>query len=297
LRASSAARNSSTFDRLRSIQWEKLLQILKNIAIHSYVANVILFHVRGKVDETIITRKILEFSEFKRFYHVEWEPRKTSVSIEWNINPSCSNFAASKIDADGVPQIELKHLPKTFDDAFLAAHEIVHIIRDLDNKIIRFPCVNNIILQRYTIDAMDDLASRIGSMFDDPIVDMFLQKEYGFAPAYHYIKEVIPDSLRRLDSLGDATDELIRLTNAMFYAQYSLQVEAIKNKEASRKWSVLKKRYKERRPIAQKIGEDLYSMAKENGYDTLDKQKSLFNMIGDKYTLAGIKIKDVLDVE
>lgn len=250
-----------------------------------------------KVDEAIITWKILEFSEFRRFYNVEWEPRKTSFSIKWIINPSCSNFAASKIDVNGIPLIELRYMPKTFDDAFLVAHEIVHIIRDLDNKIIRFPSVNNIILHSYTIDAMIDLASRIGSMFDDPIVDMFLQNEYGFDPANHYIKEVIPDSLRRLDLSGDATDELFRLTNAMFYAQYSLQVEAIKSKEASREWSVLKKRYKEKRPIAQKIGEDLYSMAKENGYDTCEKQKALFYKIGDKYTLNGIKIRDIfLDV-
>jgi hypothetical protein len=141
----------------------------------------------GKVDETIITWKILKFSEFERFYNVEWGPRKTSVSIEWHINPACSNFAASKIGADGAPQIELRRLPETFNDAFLVAHEIVHVIRDLDSQIIRFPRVNNIILYRYTIDDIADLASRIGSMFDDPIVDPFLQNNYGFDPAHHYI--------------------------------------------------------------------------------------------------------------
>ena len=45
------------------------------------------------------------------------------------------------------------------------------------------------------------------------------------------------------------------------------------------------------------MGEELYHMAKEIGFDTLEKQKALFYKIGDKYTLNGIKIKDVFDVE
>jgi hypothetical protein len=251
----------------------------------------------GKADEDIITWKILGFSEFRRFYHVEWEPRKVGVSIKWIINPSCSNFAASKIDADGTPHIELRHLPETFDDAFLVAHEIVHIIRDLDKQTLKFLSVDNIILQIYTIDSMADLATRILSMFDDPIVDKFLQDEYGFDPAHHYIKEVIPDSLRKLGISGDATNELIRLTNAMFYAQYTLQMDAVKNNRASREWRALKKRYHERRPMAAIMGEDLYYMAKETGLDTLDKQKQLFYKIADKYSLNGIKIKDILYID
>jgi hypothetical protein len=38
-------------------------------------------------------------------------------------------------------------------------------------------------------------------------------------------------------------------------------------------------------------------MAKETGLDTLDKQKQLFNKIADKYSLNGIKLKDILYIE
>jgi len=245
------------------------------------------------VNEDALIGKLLTFSEFDKFYRNEWMPRKTSVVVEWKINPSCSNFAASGIITNGNTFIELPHYPETINDAFLVAHEIVHVIRDLENRILRFPSVNNTILEKYTVESMGDLASRIGSMFDDPIVDTFLQNQYGFDPARHYVKVVIPNTIRSLQSSGDPTDELIRFKQALFFSQCALQWDSIKGAR-KRAWYELKRMYLKRRPHVKRIGEDLYSMAKENGYDALENQKTLFNKIGDKYTLNDIKIKDIL---
>jgi hypothetical protein len=42
------------------------------------------------------------------------------------------------------------------------------------------------------------------------------------------------------------------------------------------------------------MGEELYYIEKENGYDTLEKQESLFDKIVDKYTIDGIKLSEIL---
>lgn len=248
-------------------------------------------------DEDVIVSEILRFDEFNAFYSTERKPTKTEVPIKWIIKPSCKGFAAQGIDANGTDYIELRHNPKTREDAFLVAHEITHLIRKkIDKQYLNFSKVNDAILEKYTIDDMGEFASRIGSMFDDPIIDHFLKDKYGFNPEHHYTRVVIPDSIKNLNR-GDARDELHRLNQAMFYVQYALQWDAIDNVGALRKWHNFKRLYQRQRPIAKRIGEDLYSMAKETGLDTLDKQKQLFNKIADKYSLNGIKLKDILYIE
>lgn len=250
------------------------------------------------ITESDIIGEILTFDEFSRFYHFEREPIRSSIPIKWKIDPLCKGFAAQWTNANNTIHIELRHHPKTRNDAFLVAHEIMHVIKQkIDKQYLNFTKVDNAILQKYTIDDMVDFASRVGSMFDDPIVDLFLMSVYGFDPIHHYVDVVIPDTIRSLNSRGDATDDLDRMNQAMFYAQYALQWDAIKDERALRKWRALKRQYQKRRPIARRMGEELYHMAKEIGFDTLEKQKALFYKIGDKYTLNGIKIKDVFDVE
>jgi hypothetical protein len=125
------------------------------------------------VNEDVIIEKIIKFDEFKNFYHAEREPIKTNIPIKWKINPLCKGFAAQRTDADCVSYIELRHLPETPNDAFLVAHEIMHVIRrEVDKQYLNITKVNDSILKKYTVDDMGDFASRIGSMFDDPIVDL-----------------------------------------------------------------------------------------------------------------------------
>jgi hypothetical protein len=97
-----------------------------------------------EIDEDVIVSKILAFEEFSRFYHTEREPIKANVPIKWMINPSCRGFAAQRTDANGITYIELRRLPRTQDDAFLAAHEIVHVImQKIGGKYLNFTKVDN----------------------------------------------------------------------------------------------------------------------------------------------------------
>jgi len=250
----------------------------------------------NSVDENTIISKITKFDEFNKFYRSEWEPRKTSVSIDWKINPLCDGFAAQGIYNDtGRPWIELQHLPETFDDAFLGAHEIMHVIRYIDKQSFSFQ-VTNANLKGYEIGKLIELANRLGSMFDDPVIDPFLEKNYGFSPVSHYVKVVIPDTIKKLNPPGDAKDELIRLEQAMFYAQYSLQWDSIKDSKLLNKWREVKRQYGRKRPATKRLGEELYFMSNENGYNTPDKQRQLFDRIADKYGIYGVKLKDIISI-
>jgi len=250
------------------------------------------------VTEAIIIDKLIRFNEFERFYCTEWEPRKKrdGASIDWKINSSCDGFAFQwfdEINGELKPFIRLRYIPITREDAFLVAHEIEHVIKYFDKQYLKF-AMDSEIAKNYNDGDIIDLAFRIGSMFDDPIIDSFLQKEYKFKPAIFYTPVKIPDTIEKLNSSGDPTDDLTKLKQALFYSQCALQWDAIKNAKSLRKWQDLKRRYQIRRPVVRRMGEELYLMSKENGYNKLEKQKLLFGKIADKYTIDGIKLKDIL---
>jgi len=246
----------------------------------------------NKVDEDVIIGGLLKYKEFERFYYAEWEPKRNDISIEWEINPSCNGFASQRsdeIDGELKHFIQLRKMPKTSNDAFLVAHEVSHIMKYLDNQYLKF-AVDRSINIKYKFDDIVELTFRIGSMFDDPIIDSFLQSVYGFKPAIHYVKVVIPDTVKSLNSSGDPIDELVRIKRALFYAQCSLQWGFITNANSLRKWQDLKELYRKKRPIVTGIGEEIYHMSKEIGYDTLEKQRELSNRLLDKYTIDNIKL-------
>ena len=62
-------------------------------------------------------------------------------------------------------------------------------------------------------------------------------------------------------------------------------VDDVSEADVRNTWIKLKEKYGIQRPLSAKIGEDLYSMSHENGYDTKEKQLNLFNKIFNKYTI------------
>lgn len=254
--------------------------------------------IGAKYDEPVIIAKILKFVEFEGFYRVEWASRKErGALIDWYINPLCKAYAAQGFDVGkGKPWVQLRRLPETIDDAFLTAHEIEHVIRWFEGQYLDIK-INGAIEKNYVDGTISDLAFTIGSMFDDPVVDKFLQNRYNFNTTHRYTEVVIPDTIKSLNSSRDSEFDIYRLIQSLFYSQCALQWDSIKDDKALRKWHALKRQYQNKRPRVKGMGEELYSMAKENGYDTLEKQKQLFHKIVDKYTIDGYKLSDILYIE
>jgi hypothetical protein len=245
-----------------------------------------------QVNEIDVISRALHFSEFASFYKTKWEPRK--FSMDWKINPSCPMFAMQLFDKNKRPYILLQHLPDNLDDAFLVAHEMMHVINYFDKQYIEFkpmPFASN-----YKENEIKEMAAMLGSMLDDPLIDKILQDEkYGFNPASFYANVLIPDKNRSLDSYGDPPYEWHVFKKALTYSQFALQCDSISDVNVLDEWNKLKARYKVRRPKVTKIGEELYSMSTETEYDSIEKQQRLFGKIFNKYRINGVKLGDILN--
>jgi hypothetical protein len=45
------------------------------------------------------------------------------------------------------------------------------------------------------------------------------------------------------------------------------------------------------------MGEELYSIIKENGFDTLEKQRQIFDKIGGMYKIDDIRLDEILSTK
>lgn len=243
-----------------------------------------------EVQKSIID-SCLRFDAFNCFYQNE----SMVKDIKCVINPSCPMFAAQLFDQNRNPYIEIRKLPETFDDVFLVAHEMGHAIRYFDKQYLFFDRALTPIAQTYFENEIVDMGNKLGSMVDDPLIDSFLKDKYGFDPAHFYKTVLIPDVVYGLELYGDPIHEWNIFKKALFYSQFSLQCDLTQNVSILREWDKLKNnQYKTRRPKTAKVGEELYSITKENGYNTIEKQRDLFNIIFNRYTIKGAKLGDIL---
>jgi hypothetical protein len=250
------------------------------------------------IDERAVFEKILKFDEFRRFCENEWKPRaEQGASIDWAIDSTLEHYALQDCDVTtGKPFVVLQHLPETLDDAFLVAHEMVHVIIALDNQCLQIK-INNVIAQNYEANAILDMARRLGSMLDDPRVDSFLMHKYGFNPSHFYAKVKLSGAIKGLTPSSEGKFDLIRWNQAMFYSQTKSQCDLVKDdEEVAQKWEELENLYHLNRPSVERIGGELYSMAKETGYDTPEEQKILFQKIVDNYKIDGYSLSDILSI-
>jgi hypothetical protein len=173
------------------------------------------------IEEAKIFKELLKFKEFNNFINNEWENAKhEGTLVDWHdFNPSRPAFAYQDVE-NGRPFIELKYLPKARNDAFLVAHELMHVIRAFNGQCLRIN-VNNAGV--YDLEEIIDLARRIGSMLDDVLIDSFLQTNYSFNAANFYIDIKIPENIQSLNNSGDPINDIDRLRKVLYYTQSSLQ--------------------------------------------------------------------------
>lgn len=253
--------------------------------------------MRGREAEVI--GNLCCFDEFNRFYREEWKPRKKNIPVEWGINPYIFQFfkrcAIQGINrTNGLNIITFSWPPATLIDAFIAAHEIEHVIRKYEKQSLRFG-INQVIAKKYGGAEIEALAASMGSMFEDPLIDAFLQNNYGFNPADSYIEISIAISTEILNNLCNPPDNSIhQLENVILYSQQSLQWEIVKDERAKEIWQNYKNLYREKDLKTVNKGEELYSIVNRIGYATLDKQRQIFDEIASMYEIDGIKLKDFI---
>lgn len=246
----------------------------------------------GFVPEKDVIDGILKFDSFSNFYYREYLPQKEKTPINWFLDPirchSENLYAYQATDSrTGNPVIGLVRLPETYDEAFMTAHEMEHVFRKLGG-------LSPLISPRRNLDALVNIAMRIGSMFEDPIVDLFLHEKYMFDPANHY-SEDIPRSIAILNSqYGNPQSEIDKLKFVIYYTTRLLQYDFVKNIGALQLWHGYQRLFKSKLPSIAESSEELHMIIKENGYDTPEKQRHVFNKITKMYAIGGSNLCDLL---
>lgn len=248
-----------------------------------------------KYDEASILNGLFCFDEFKKFYNGEYKPLKEHIS-DWYVCPELwENFRVYALKGigkkTGNDYICLEWEPVTTNDAFLVAHELGHFIQKYNRQQLK-------ISTRSPIWETKKLATDLGSMFDDPLVNRFLKENYNFNPAHHYTEIELRDCIDEINGIRqEPKNDIIKLLYIFFYTNQLLRWDSIKDENALQKWRKYQKLFRSKLKSIAKSGEELYSMVIEDGYDTLEKQKLLFNKIVNKYTIDGTKLSDILYID
>ncbi len=253
----------------------------------------------GAISENDVMSQILQFDSFSNFYYLEYAPRKETTTINWYLDPIrcyASNLYAYQGEdrRTGDPLIGLRRLPATHDEAFMVAHEMEHVFRKLDKLSLLIRPKQSVV--EYSVDALRDLACRIGSMFDDPLIDSNLQDQYLFDVAYHYSEDINRSLVILNTPSGNPQTDIDILKYRIYYATRLLQYDSIKDLTALQKWQDYQKVFKSKLSEITKSGEELYHIVNEHGYDTIEKQRQIFNTIAYKYTVNGVNLGDLLHI-
>jgi hypothetical protein len=224
-----------------------------------------------EVDENVVLGPILrESKEFDLFYKKE---RRKLGLIWWfrDFNELGDVIAyANVLDH----KIYYRKSPTSSEDAHIIAHEITHLVRYQENGDleIKYPPI------------VFGLVFKLLSMLEDPIVDLILQKDYGFDLRISYLSAI--DYCRK-NVKEETTDDLNLLINGIDLANYMLRWSLIEDKNARDDWRKYLEWYKELRPISYKIAEEIVHIVwihgGAHGAETIEKQKKVVAAIINLY--------------
>lgn len=175
--------------------------------------------------------------------------------------------------------------PDSIEDPFIIAHEMGHPLLKRNESVIKIkthvPNKTNLILMQSLSD-----------MFQDPVVDLMLQDKYGFDLVAQYKKD-LRRRKKTIKQYSEPKDSILRIIETTDYVRYALYSILMKNEETSKAWSTFQAVSKLKRRITSKMGDEVINIILENeGVDTIEKQRTIFKKISEKYGL-----KDILYLE
>ncbi len=220
--------------------------------------------------------------EFMEFY--ENERLRRVGRIHWCIDPDRNERIGAEASAEsslGDHKIFLTRFPVILDDSHLIAHEIMHEILSEENKSLK-------------INGIRPFKEYLGTMLEDPIIDLFLQEVYHF--------NFVDKCCERLESTKlawrnceEPKDRLSRIASAVLLAWEMLPWRSIKDRDAIRNWSDFLLWYSDGRPNIFLIGIQLIAIVQKIGLETLDQRKEVFSEIVKNYQLEDfIKLENKL---
>jgi len=228
--------------------------------------------MRFLVDERDVLGPILrEVPEFVRFYNEEREKRIGFIRWfrDFEISDGYSAYASYLKCA-----IYYGKSPISFKDAHVMAHEIMHLIRYQENDLLDLS---------YQKEARD-LVQKLLEMLEDPIIDLFLYKNYNFDIRSTYLSDI--DFCRK--NIGkEAEDGLSKLINGVDLAKTILRWDLI-DQSLRGSWYSYLDWYKVLRPVSFQIGKEIADIVRVHGPQTIERQEKIIEIIINRYNLKDI---------
>ncbi len=240
--------------------------------------------------ENFVIGKLLFSPHFSKFYEIE-RP-KIAHTLYWSeISKKQSGDRAqllSHLDAEkriSYNVILLQRIPASLHDQFSVAHELTHIIFDIDGfSGIRPKGFPEEPLKVGTISYSNKrkLAGSVSSIFTDVQVNSFLA-DYGFDWASHLSKDM-KQTIEGLKNWHSSDNKYNRLLLASHFVSNALEYEIIHGDDKFGLTSYYKIFLTNFSQIV-RDGDEIVDMINEIGYDTSEKHKIIYQNILKKYDL------------
>ena len=222
---------------------------------------------------------LMNSAEFKQFYDRERKrgPRK----IFWRLVPWIKNERmASHIDNSDNSKIYIKNFPVPKVDKCIAAHEIMHLILKKEG--------DSVEIYSRTRSPNKEFAQVLKSMFEDPIINSFLENEYKFDVLNEYRKDLLWSKNEHDEGHIDPVDEIENLLKALDISYQVLKWNRIADQKAQHDWSEFEKSLKEWYPKAFARSEEILAIVEQYGSETIGESRISAQKIIEKYNLGKI---------
>jgi hypothetical protein len=235
-----------------------------------------------QVDENDVVLNLKRSSpEFNRFYH---EERMAKLGeILWRVDPDAGSLNKMKSitakDDLGISYpiiyINNSHIP--IDDAFVVAHEIMHLVLNKEERSLIVFGKNRVFTDAFQ------------TMLEDPLVDYILQNQYEF----DVLKQYRTDFDVTIKDFEHPTEEpkepLARVYLALVLSKTLLKLRMIKERDEIKDVYAFIEGYRRLNPNVSIISDEILSIIDSvGGIETIEGKKSAFMEITEKYNLGGI---------
>jgi len=209
--------------------------------------------------------------EFNHFYQEE-RVKRNGFPIKWIQNPELkkgikaeANLAVSTSTGKEFYTIYFRDFPNVKDD-LVFAHEIVHIIRAKEKKVL---------IIRVNDKSYSFLAGALMNMFEDPLVDEYLKNYYKFDLLTNY-KERLRHQKEQLVRLDEEPIQYSGKLDCMInFSKIALCWNLIKDQDEHQDWIDYKISYEDKLPNVWKMSTYFLSIIEGIGFDSLDKQERI----------------------
>lgn len=235
----------------------------------------------NSIDEDRIISTLLS-SEFSKFYNNEWNTR--GIHVTWCYNYYLNRKAYARLEIDGEQRsyiIVFRQFPaigNIVNDSYLFAHEMMHIVRLFDDKLLQFGDA-----RLYDSEYTPAIEKVMLHIFEDVAVDRTLYNKYSFELLSYYEENII-GSKSNLANLEKEPYGLERKVLLLKLVKERILWNIIKNKESSTIWMNYEAWLKSECSATKTIikDRDAIMLAIEDfEWDTPEQQKPVFKLIVD----------------